>query len=113
MIKADEAMLYRVLDNVLSNAIKYSQPNGVVNVNARDDHGAKRIEVIDGGVGITKNELPYVWDRFYRGDKSRGNSGNSNGLGLAIVKQILEMHRFNYGIESEEGLGTMVWIEWS
>lgn len=110
MIYADEEMMYRVFDNILSNSIKYTQKGGV-DVLAFNKNGIIRIEIADTGKGIAKEALPYVWDRFYREDKARGNSGSSNGLGLAIVKQTLEMHAFHYGIDSKAGMGTTVWIE--
>jgi signal transduction histidine kinase len=70
-----------------------------------------RIEIIDHGVGIREDELPYVYDRYYRSLKTERSKENGSGLGLAIVKSILEMHHTSYGVISKEGEGSVFWFE--
>ena len=72
-----------------------------------------RIEVADSGEGIAKEDLPYVWDRYYKGDKTHKRSVMGTGLGLSIVKNILELHDAAYGVWSEEGKGSVFWFELS
>ena len=70
-----------------------------------------RFEILDKGKGIPEEDLPYIWDRFYKVDKSRKRDDSGTGLGMAIVKNILEAHSFKYGIESQLDKGTIVWFE--
>ncbi|MBO1351820.1 MAG: PAS domain-containing sensor histidine kinase [Hormoscilla sp. GUM202] len=109
MIQADEQRIYRVLINLLDNSIKYNIQAGEIQVKLRPTDRQIQIEVIDRGTGFTESELPYVFERFYRGgDPSRARSATANvtgeirpdllstngsGLGLAIVRQIIEAHQ--------------------
>jgi len=108
MVYADEEKIHQVFFNLLNNAISHSYENGEILINLNKD---LRIEIIDQGEGIPEEDLPYIWDRFYKVDKSRKRNNNSTGLGLAIVKNILEAHHFKYDIESSPDKGTLVWIE--
>jgi len=107
-IYADRQKIYQVLYNVLSNAITYSTYKGQVFINL---YANLRLEVIDNGIGIAAADLPYIWDRFYKVDKSRPRDYSSTRLGLSIVKIILEAHQFKYGIESKTNEGTLFWME--
>jgi len=107
-VTADREKLYQVLFNIINNAIIYSHENSKVVINLWKN---SRIEVIDYGIGISEKDLPYIWDRFYKADKSRKRNNNSTGLGLAIVKNILDAHGFGYGVESKVNEGTLFWIE--
>ncbi|MCY6371338.1 sensor histidine kinase [Clostridium ganghwense] len=111
LISGDEAKMYQVFFNLINNAINYSHENGNIIIKVNNINDMVRIEVIDNGKGIPKEDLPYVWDRFYKVDKSHKRNNSSTGLGMAIIKNILEAHKFNYGIESELNKGTMIWIE--
>jgi signal transduction histidine kinase len=70
-----------------------------------------RIEVIDKGEGIRKSDLPYIRDRYYKVDKNHKRPIMGTGLGLSIVKKIIEMHDGTYGVETEEGKGSLFWFE--
>ncbi|MFZ5942635.1 MAG: sensor histidine kinase [Bacillota bacterium] len=107
-VHGDEERLYQVFFNILNNAIIYSRENTKVVINLTTD---KCIEIIDNGVGIPEKDLPYIWDRFYKVDKSRKRNSNSTGLGLAIVKNILDAHLFPYGVESRINEGSVFWIQ--
>ncbi|KJS20213.1 MAG: hypothetical protein VR72_15355 [Clostridiaceae bacterium BRH_c20a] len=104
----DQEKLYQVFFNIINNAISYSPKNKRVIIKVYQN---ARVEVVDYGIGIPQKDLPYIWDRFYKVDKSRKRYNNSTGLGLAIVKNILEAHGFKYGVESKENEGTLFWIE--
>ena len=110
---ADEIKISQVIYNFLSNALKYSDENAEITVKVKDSENAIRVEVIDNGNGISKEALPYIWDRYYKVDKNFNRSVNSTGLGLAIAKAILEAHKAKYGVESELGKGSTFWFELS
>ncbi|MFZ7101956.1 MAG: sensor histidine kinase [Peptococcaceae bacterium] len=106
----DKEKIYQVLFNIVDNAVAYSLENNRILINVFREG---RIEVIDYGPGISPQDLPHIWDRFYKADKSRKRQSDSTGLGLAIVKNILLAHGFKFGVESKLGQGTMFWIETS
>ncbi|MDY5252318.1 MAG: HAMP domain-containing sensor histidine kinase [Erysipelotrichaceae bacterium] len=111
IVFADEIKIKQVIQNFISNAIKYTE-NGaklIVKVIKLDD--AIRVEVIDNGQGIKQEDLPYIWDRYYKIDKSFRRKQQSSGLGLAIVKAILDAHDASYGVISEEGKGSCFYFE--
>jgi signal transduction histidine kinase len=82
-----------------------------VSVKTPQNSDKVRIEVSDTGKGIPADEIAYIWDRFYKGDKSGKRKEVGTGLGLAIVKTILEEHKALYGVESRVGEGTTFWFE--
>jgi len=109
MIRADEARLQEVLYNLLDNAVKYSRENGGVRLRAEQGRGEIALSVSDDGVGIDKNDLPRIFERFYRADKARSPEGiRGTGLGLAIVKHIAQLHGGRVEAESELGKGTTI-----
>ncbi len=110
-IYADQDKMYQVFLNLITNAINHSGENGHITLSVANRNDRIRIEIIDRGKGIPKEDLPYIWDRFYKVDKSRKRDAGGTGLGMAIVKNILKAHHFEYGIESEINKGTTVWIE--
>ncbi len=109
-IPADENKMYQVFFNLISNAINYSHHGGKIEIKAASIENVIHIEIIDTGEGIPAEDLPYVWDRFYKVDKSRKRDASGTGLGMSIVKNILEAHDFEYGIQSDINLGTTIWI---
>ncbi|AOY77137.1 GAF domain-containing sensor histidine kinase [Clostridium formicaceticum] len=112
MICADKDKMYQVFYNIINNAINHSYENGEIQIRLLNADHDVRIEVIDHGKGILKKDLPYIWDRFYKAEKSRKRDSNSGtGLGMSIVKNILETHAFDYGIESQPNKGTKVWVQ--
>ena len=92
-VYADPARITQVLLNLLGNALQYTPPGGVVTVSARDD-GTRQllVAVQDSGVGISGADLPHVFERFYRVDKSRSRAGGGSGVGLTISQHIVEAH---------------------
>ena len=106
LITGDSGRLSQVVTNLLTNAIQYNQPGGEVQVRLELAEGLAVLTVADSGPGIGPEDLPRVFDRFYRADKSRTGAGNS-GLGLAICKAIIEAHGGSIEVYSEEGRGTV------
>jgi two-component system phosphate regulon sensor histidine kinase PhoR len=107
-IRADEARLREVLDNLLDNAVKYSPESGTIHLQAarRDDQIV--LSVTDNGIGIAREDLPRIFERFYRADKARSRELGGTGLGLAIVKHIAQLHGGRVEAQSELGRGTTV-----
>ena len=101
----DRDRLAQVLDNLLSNALKFTPPGGRVVVGLADDGPQVRIEVTDTGVGIPAADLPHLFDRFYRARNATGRSVPGLGLGLAIVQTIVEGHGGTVSVRSENGAG--------
>ena len=102
---ADETFYIRMLVNLISNAVRYSYDNGVVEVSL-DKEGADIVGMVrDHGTGISGTALPHIWERFYRADSSR-TDGNHSGLGLSMVKWIAEAHGGSVSVESREGEGS-------
>ena len=107
---ADPAMMERVLHNLLGNAMHHIGPDNVfiLRVNA-PEKGTVRVEVADHGAGIAKEDLPYIFDRYYRSRSDAGKVGT--GLGLSITKAILQSHGFRFGVNSTLGEGSCFWFE--
>jgi signal transduction histidine kinase len=96
----------RVLNNLIGNALRHTPPGGSVTVRALSVSSGVRVEVQDSGEGIPAEDLPNIFDRFYRGEKSRSRATGGAGLGLAIAKGIVEAHAGQVGVESDLGQGT-------
>ena len=111
IVYGDEIKISQVIYNFLSNALKYSDNNAKIIIRIRDSEDKVRLEVSDNGNGISKDALPYIWDRYYKVDKNFNRSVNSTGLGLAIAKAILEAHKAKYGVESILNEGSTFWFE--
>jgi signal transduction histidine kinase len=110
-ISADYDRLYQVLANLLTNALRHTPENGNITLRAETTSDSARIIVSDTGAGIPPEDLPYVFDRFWRGDKSRARTEGSSGLGLAITRQLVLAHAGTISVESEVGMGTKFTIE--
>ncbi len=104
-VEVDPERLRQVLFNLLSNAERYTPEGGRIAVRAEQRDGEARVSVSDTGPGIPPEELPYVFERFWRGDKARARRSGGTGLGLAIAKQLVEAHGGRIGAESEPGRG--------
>jgi two-component system phosphate regulon sensor histidine kinase PhoR len=107
-IRADEARLREVLDNLLDNAVKYSREKDEIHLKAERRGDEIALSVRDSGIGIAKEDLPRIFERFYRVDKARDRELGGTGLGLAIVKHIAQLHGGRVEAESELGKGTTI-----
>src|SRR5437764_9886309 len=108
LILGDETRLQEVLYNLLENAVKYSRKNGEIRLQAARRGSEIVLSVSDDGIGISKNDLPRIFERFYRADKARSRELGGTGLGLAIVKHIAQLHGGRVEAESELGRGTTI-----
>jgi len=107
-LPADATRLQELIYNLLDNAVKYSKPGGTVSLRAELAGNSVRISVADQGQGIPPGDLPRIFERFYRVDKSRGGEQSGTGLGLSIVKHIAQLHGGTVEAESELGKGTTI-----
>jgi two-component system phosphate regulon sensor histidine kinase PhoR len=105
---ADRTRLQEALYNLLDNAVKYSREYGEIRLSARQYNGEIELGVSDDGIGIAKEDLPRIFERFYRADKARGDKVHGTGLGLAIVKHIAQLHGGRVEAESELEKGTTI-----
>lgn len=110
-VNADEKRMSQVIYNLIINAINYTGADKKVTVRQLEKANTVRIEITDSGEGISKEDLPYIWDRYYRVDKSHKRAQMGTGLGLSIVKTVLESHDAVYGVDSTNGIGTTFWFE--
>jgi len=106
VIQADENRLKQVLINLIDNSLKFTGSNGTIKVHSRCKQGQVIITVEDTGAGIPEQDLPHVFQKFYKGDSQAAGSG----LGLSIAEQIIKLHGGQLSINSREGAGTTVEI---
>lgn len=110
LIYLDRQRIAQIVANLLSNALKFTPQGGTVTVQVLDKHHEVKLIVRDTGIGIRESELPFVFERFYRGEKSRSRKTGGAGIGLSIVKAIVEAHKGEINIESKERYGTEVTV---
>ena len=111
LIIADPEQLRRVINNIISNSVKYlDKKQGFINIRIRDVGDFIQVEIEDNGRGIAGKDLPYIFDRFYRTDASRNSSTGGSGIGLSIVKKIIEDHGGKIWANSKEGTGTIMYF---
>ncbi len=110
-IRADHGMILQVLYNLINNAINYTGDDLSVSVTQSVSEGRVRISVSDTGEGIAPEQLPLVWNRYYKVDRVHRRAMIGTGLGLSIVKEILDTHGAAYGVESKIGVGSVFWFE--
>jgi signal transduction histidine kinase len=108
LVEGDHAALEQLVLSLADNAVKYSPAPGRVSVSVRRSAGEAVVAVTDTGIGIAPEDLPQVFDRFYRADKARSRDSGGTGLGLSIAKSIAEQHGGTIGIVSRLGEGTRV-----
>ncbi len=105
-VTADMDKIQQVLYNLLDNAIKFSHQNSVIKIETTEKHSKVFISVKDSGIGIPKDDLKLIWDRFYKSDLSRGKDKKGTGLGLSITKEIINAHGEHINVISTEGVGS-------
>lgn len=108
---ADETRLLQVVYNLVNNAINYTGEDKLVTVRQDVLDDIVRVSIIDTGEGISEENLPLVWDRYYKIDKVHKRAVTGTGLGLSIVKNILMLHNSRFGVSSEVGKGSIFWFE--
>lgn len=108
---ADPGKLAQVCYNIIENAIKYTPDGGKIRVTLRRSGRDAVLDIADTGVGIPQEDLPHVFDRFYRVDKARSRETGGTGLGLSIVKQIVRLHAGSVTVASEPGKGTTFTVQ--
>lgn len=106
LVLADRERISQVILNLLSNGIKYTPEGGVIKVEIEEKEKNVVIQVADNGIGISEAELPFIFERFYRADKSRNRKTGGAGIGLAIVKSIVNAHGGKVEVDSEIGKGS-------
>lgn len=109
-VVADGKKMFELVENLCSNAVNYNKDGGKISVKIQNEGGRVALNVSDTGIGIEKEHLPRLCERFYRVDKSRSKKTGGTGLGLAIVKHICALYNAELSIESEIGIGTSVTI---
>lgn len=109
IIIADAEQMKRVINNIISNSIKYlDKKRGIINIRIKDVGDFIQVEIEDNGKGIAAKDLPNIFDRFYRTDSSRNSSKGGSGIGLSIVRKIIEDHGGRIWATSKEGIGTEI-----
>lgn len=111
IVNADKKRIERVIYNLIDNAIKYTGDDKKVIVNLIELDSSVKIEICDTGKGIDKKEIKYIWDKYYKVDKSYSRNFKSTGIGLSIVKNICIKNNIKYGVESKKNKGSIFWIE--
>lgn len=107
-VMADPAKLHQVLENLIGNAVKYSPEGGPIDVVVRREGGQAMVEVRDRGLGIADEDLPHVFEAFYRGSAAEGSSIRGTGLGLSIVRSLIGLQGGSISVESCRGEGTIM-----
>ncbi|HLO12302.1 MAG TPA: ATP-binding protein, partial [Pseudoneobacillus sp.] len=105
-VSFDPDRIEQVLTNLIDNAIRHTPKGGLVKLTVSNEEQAIKIEVKDSGSGIPEEDLPFVFERFYKADKARTRGRAGTGLGLAIAKNIIDAHRGHISVQSKMGLGT-------
>jgi signal transduction histidine kinase len=109
-INYDPQRFTQIVTNILNNSILATDDGGIISFSTSTNNNNLLLKISDNGTGIPKDELPYIFDRFYRTDKSRNRQSGGSGLGLSIVKYLIESHNGTIKINSELSKGTEVLI---
>lgn len=102
----DQERMTQVMNNLIENSIRYTPKGGSITITVREDKEFVKIEVNDTGTGIPEEDIPHIWERFYRVDKSRSTDRGGSGLGLAIVKEMVKLHGGHVEVRSRLGAGS-------
>jgi two-component system phosphate regulon sensor histidine kinase PhoR len=105
-VKADRKRIREVVNNLIDNSIKYGKSGGYTEVDFHDMEDNIMIEIADNGIGISERDLPRIFERFFRADKSRSREMGGTGLGLSIVKHIIEAHNQTLNVQSKQDHGS-------
>ena len=105
-VHADIALIQRVVQNLLDNAIKYSPENSLIRIQMVDGEDAVQLHIADQGKGILAEDIPYIFERYYRCQQQRHSSKLGSGLGLAIVKKICDLHESTISVTSQLNKGS-------
>lgn len=108
--RVDAQRVGQVLRNLLANAMAHTPPGGAITISTREEEAQVRVEVADTGEGISPEDLPRVFERFFRSDRSRARGTGGSGLGLTIVKRLVEAQGGTVGVSSEAGRGSVFWF---
>jgi two-component system phosphate regulon sensor histidine kinase PhoR len=106
MVRGDKKRITEVMNNLITNSINYGEKGGKTTVSFADMGENLLVDVTDTGIGLEEDEIPRIFERFYRTDKSRSRDRGGTGLGLAIVKHIIEAHNQTISVRSEPGTGS-------
>ncbi|WP_054958325.1 HAMP domain-containing sensor histidine kinase [Paenibacillus dakarensis] len=109
-IYGDQQMLHQVWMNLITNAVKFTDAGGTISVRVSRHDDICKVEISDTGMGISKSDLPHIFNRFYKADSSRNRKETSTGLGLSIVKKIVDLHQGHIEVKSEPGKGTTFFV---
>jgi two-component system sensor histidine kinase BaeS len=111
IIQGDTNRIHQIFSNLLTNAFRYTLPGGVITISTKEigQEGNRwlAVDIHDTGVGIAEDELPYIFDRFYRTSRSRSRKSGGSGIGLAIVKELVEIHDGRVTVQSQLGTGSL------
>lgn len=110
-ISADKNKIEQVIYNLINNAVNYTGEDKTVKIYQKDKGSCVRLEVCDSGSGIEADKLKYIWDRYYKLDKTHKRAQIGTGLGLSIVRGVIELHNGRYGVSSRIGKGSVFWFE--
>jgi len=111
IVNGDEDKIKQVISNLVTNAIKFTGDDKVINISLKRRGKSVLCKVEDHGIGIAPDELDHVWERYYRSSSNMVRASEGSGLGLSIVKEILTLHKSDFGVDSTVGTGTTFWFE--
>ncbi len=111
MVLADKNKINQVIYNLINNAINYTGEDKKVVIKVIDREKSYLVEILDTGKGIKTSDLPYIWDKYYKNEKNHKRNVVGTGIGLSIVRNILEQHKFKYGVRSKKGKGATFYFE--
>lgn len=111
MVSADKDRISQAIQNLTSNAIKYCGEDKTILVTIKKSGKKYRFEITDHGPGIKHDEIPHIWDRYYKASSNYVRATTGSGLGLSIVKEIFTLHHADFGVTSKEGQGSTFWFE--
>lgn len=110
IIKADKNKINQVIYNLINNAINYTGKDKLVSINIIENKRNFLVEIVDTGKGIKEEDIPYIWNKYYKNEKNHRRNVVGTGIGLSIVKEILERHNFKYGVKSKVNEGTIFYF---